>query len=116
MKIVITIIALLLGLLSIAAGVAKVTLVPEEVAFLSQFGFSTALTISFGAAQVFGGLLLMLPQTRFYGCVIAGIAFALSVVLLLIIGDIPFAGVSLVPLILTGVIAYQSFSGAKQRL
>jgi hypothetical protein len=109
-KIVITIVAVLLGLLSIAAGFAKVTLIPEELAFLGQFGFSTALTVSFGAVQILGGLLLMLPKARFYGSLIVGIAFALSVVLLLVAGDLSFAAVSLAPLILTGLIAYQSFS------
>lgn len=108
MKVAITIIAVLIGLLSIAAGAAKIALVPEEVSFLSQFGFTSALTVAFGIAQLLGGLLLVIPATRFFGSIVAGLAFALSVVLLLIGGNLPFAGVSLIPVGLAGLIAYQS--------
>lgn len=99
---------MLIGLLSIAAGAAKITLVPEEVKFLSQFGFTSALTVTFGIVQVLGGLLLVIPTTRFIGSFIVGLAFALSVVLLLIAGNLPFAGVSLIPVGLAGLVAYQS--------
>lgn len=110
MKIAITIVAVLIGLLSIAAGAAKVALVPEEVEFLSQFGFTTVLTIVFGAAQILAGIFLLVPIARFYGALIAAIAFLLSAALLLVAGNTAFAGVSLVPVILAGLIAYQSFS------
>ena len=113
MKIVITIVAVLIGLLSIAAGAAKIALVPEEVEFLSQFGFTPVLTVFFGTVQVLGGLLLVIPITRFYGSLIAAIAFALSAALLLVAGNVTFAGVSLVPVILASLIAYKSFSAGR---
>lgn len=113
MKIVIAILAVLLGLLSIAAGGAKVALVPDEVAFLSQFGFSTVLTVLFGAAQVLGGVLLVIPVTRAYGALIAAAAFALSAALVLVAGNFAFAGVSLVPVILAVLIAYHSVSAKR---
>lgn len=108
MKVATTIVAVLISLLSIAAGAAKIALVPEEVSFLSQFGFTSALTVTFGIAQVLGGLLLVIPTTRFFGSLIVGLAFALSAVLLLIGGNLPFAGVSLIPVGLAGLVAYQS--------
>ena len=110
MKTASTLLALLIGLLSIAAGGAKIALVPEEVAFLSQFGFTTALTMSYGAVQILGGLLLIIPKTRFYGAIITAIAFAMSAVLLLVAGNIAFAGVSVVPVILAGFIANRGFT------
>lgn len=113
MRIVVTILAVLIGLLSIAAGAAKIALVPEEVAFLSQFGFTNVLTISFGLVQVLGGLLIVIPVTRFYGALVAAVAFAFSAVLLLIAGNLAFAGVSLVPVLLASWIAYQSFAGRR---
>ena len=113
MKIVLTIVAMLIGLLSITAGAAKIFLAPEEVEFLSQFGFTTVLTVSFGTIQVLAGLLLMIPITRFYGSLIAALAFALSATLLLVAGKLAFAGVSLVPVILASLIAYQIFSAAR---
>lgn len=99
----------MIGLLSLAAGAAKIALVPEEVDFLSQFGFTNILTIAFGALQVLGGLLIIIPKTRFYGGLAAGIAFLLSVALLLVTGKTAFAGVSLVPVIFAGWVAYQSY-------
>lgn len=110
MKVAITIVTLLIGLLSIAAGAAKIALVPDEVRFLSQFGFTPALIITFGITQVLGGVLLVFPATRAYGSIVAGIAFALSALLLLIGGNLVFAGISLVPVCLAGLIGYRSYA------
>lgn len=100
-------VAVLIGLLSLAAGAAKIALVPEERSFLGQFGFTDALTIAFGIVQVLGGLLIMFAGTRFFGAILAGAAFALSFALLLVGGQLAFAALSLVPVGLAGVIAYQ---------
>lgn len=108
MKITITIIAVLLGLLSIAAGGAKIALVPEELKFLSQFGFTNTLTIVYGIIQVLAGILLLIPKTRLYASIIAVLAFGLSVVLLFMAGNLPFAGISLIPVVLAGLVAYFS--------
>lgn len=112
MKIVVAVVAVLLGLLSIAAGVAKIALLPDEVAFLSQFGFGTLLIAFFGTVQFLGGILLVIPRTRSPGALVAALAFGLSAVLLLVAGNSAFAGVSLVPAILAGLIAYRGFSAA----
>jgi len=101
----------MIGLLSIAAGAAKIALVPEEAEFLSQFGFTNALTMSFGIVQALGGLLLVIPVTRFYGSLMVAAGFTLSAVLLGASGNAVFAGVSLVPIMLAGFVAYRSFSG-----
>ncbi|NNF51925.1 MAG: hypothetical protein HKN59_05770 [Gammaproteobacteria bacterium] len=111
MKIAVTVLAIMIGLLSLAAGGAKIALVPNEVEFLSQFGFTNILTVAFGIAQVIGGLLLFIPGTRFYGSMIAAAGFALSAVLVLASGNTAFAGVSLVPCILAGFVAYRSYRG-----
>jgi hypothetical protein len=111
-KIVVAVVAVLLGLLSIAAGVAKIALLPDEVAFLSQFGFGTLLIAFFGTVQFLGGILLVIPRTRSPGALVAALAFGLSAVLLLVAGNSAFAGVSLVPAILAGLIAYRGFSAA----
>ncbi|NNF66408.1 MAG: hypothetical protein HKM98_02760 [Gammaproteobacteria bacterium] len=112
MKIAITIIAVLIGLLSIAAGGAKVALVPEEVEFLGQFGLTNALIVVFGTVQVLGGLLMVIPKTRVVGSIIAALGFAVSAVLLLMAGNAAFAGVSLVPVVLALVVA---FKGSERR-
>jgi len=108
MKIAVTLLAVMIGLLSIAAGAAKMALVPEEAEFLGQFGFTNALTIAFGIVQALGGLLLVIPFTRFYGSLIAAAGFALSAILILVSGNAVFAVVSLVPLMLAAFVAYRS--------
>ena len=55
MKIAAYALVIVIGLLSIAAGAAKITLVPDEVEFLGQFGFTNTLTIFFGIAQLASG-------------------------------------------------------------
>ena len=113
MKLARTVLAVILGLLSIAAGVAKVALVPEEATFLQSFGFTDALIIAFGLIQVLGGVLLAVPRTRAYGASICFVGFTVSAVLLLIDGKLAFGGVSLLPVALCAFIAYQSFSSRR---
>ena len=115
MKIAVTVIAVLIGLLSLAAGGAKIALVPQEVVFLSQFGFVKGHTVSFGVVQVAGGLLMLIPMTRLFGALIAAAGFALSGALLLAAGNTAFAGVSLVPVLLAGFVAYQDMSARQAR-
>ena len=110
MKIAVTVVAVLIGLLSLAAGGAKIALVPQEVVFLSQFGFVKGHTVSFGVVQVVGGLLMLIPKTRLIGALIAAAGFALSVALLMAAGNMAFAGVSLMPVLLAGFVAYQAMS------
>ena len=109
MKIAITIIAVLIGLLSIAAGGAKVALVPEEVEFLGQFGLTNALIVVFGTVQVLAGLLMVMPKTRVVGSIIAALGFAASAVLLVMAGNAAFAGVSLLPVVLALLVAFKGF-------
>ena len=113
MKIAVTIVAVLIGLLSLAAGAAKIALVPQEVVFLSQFGFVKGHTVSFGVVQAVAGLLMLISKTRVLGALIAAAGFALSVALLLTVGNTVFAGVSLVPVLLAGMVAYQDMSARK---
>jgi len=108
-RIAIIILVVLIGLLSIAAGAAKISLIPDEAEFLSQFGFTDALTITFGAVQFIGGVLLLIPPSRFYGSLIVATGFALSAALLMVAGNTTFAGVSLVPVIFAVLIARQSY-------
>ncbi len=112
MKIAITALAVLLGLLSIAAGGAKLSLVPGEVAFLNQFGLTEGLIIAFGVLQVLGGVLLVVPRTRLIGSLICSFGFALSAGLLLAAGNAAFGAVSFLPVVIGGFIAYRSFATA----
>ncbi len=107
MKIATTIISTLIALLSIAAGAAKIMLVPEEAEFLAQFGFTEPLTITFGIAQALGGVLIVAPALRLYGACICAALFSVSAILISTTGDLLFAGVSLLPVLFSGFIIYQ---------
>lgn len=105
MKTAIWIIALLIGLLSIAAGAAKIALLPDEAAFLGRMGLSSAAIIAFGAFQAIAGLLMLLPSQRRKGAAAVAAGFALSALLLLLDENSAMAVISLVPLSLALFIA-----------
>lgn len=108
MKVVVTVLAVLTGLLSIAAGAAKVALVPNEAEFLAGFGLSEFTMRLFGIVQIVGGLLLAVPATRIIGGLVAATGFAVSAALIFASGNVAFGGVSLVPVSLALLVAFRS--------
>ena len=58
----------LLVLLGGAAGFAKVTQAPPEVAFFAGLGLGAMVVIVFGVLQIAGALSLIFAKTRFYWC------------------------------------------------
>jgi len=95
-------------LLSIAAGLAKVMQVPEEVTFLTGLGLDNTMIFVFGAIQIVGGILLAIPKSRMYGSVLVVIAFLLSAILVFVGEDFIFGIVSIFPVVITGYIGYQT--------
>ncbi len=110
MKVAYIIVLVILTLLAISSGVAKVLLVQREVDFFGQYGFSKSALIVFGSLQVIGGLLLPISKTRFAGAAIVAITFLVSLIVLLMDGNIPAGMVTLVALLLLGVVMKQSLS------
>jgi hypothetical protein len=109
MKLALKITGILIGLLSIAAGFAKASLVPEEADFLSGLGLSETMIISFGILQILGGILFIIPKTlRYGGCVVA-LGFIASAILILMTGNLLFFVISCLPAALAGWIAFNSF-------
>lgn len=113
MKIVNIVIVVLITVLSIAAGFAKVMQVPEEMAFLQGLGLSSTLIVIFGLVQIVGGLGLVLVKTRLFGAILTTLGFAISAVLIFVDGNLSFGLFSLLPVALAGSIIYQSLSGKK---
>ena len=109
MKIAFTIILALLTLLAIASGLTKVLLLPQDVDFFGRHGFSNPTLVAFGAAQLIGGVLLPFGRTRFVGAAIVAITFIVSLVLLLLDGNIPVSIVTLVATLLLGVVMKRSW-------
>ena len=112
MKIVSTIVLLLLMFLAISAGVAKLGLMQQDVDFFGKYGFSNPMLIAFGVAQLIGGIFLAFRKTRFWGAAIVAVTFLISLVLLLIEGNVAVSIVTLVAIVLLGVVMKQSWHAA----
>ena len=104
MKTVNILIIVIIALLSIAAGAAKVMQAPEEMAFLQSVGLNKTLIIVFGVVQIAAGIMLAPGKTRFPGAVLAALAFAVSAVLLFVGGNLAFGLFSILPVALAGYV------------
>ncbi|NVJ67576.1 MAG: DoxX family protein [Gammaproteobacteria bacterium] len=108
-KITITL-TVLIALLSLAAGIAKVMQTPKEIDFLTQQGLSLNLILIFGSVQIAGGLLMHIPKTTLIGNAICCIAFLASSVLLFKSGNVGFGLFSLLPVIISIFLMYKLLS------
>lgn len=99
----------ILVLLSLGAGAAKVLRVPDEVKFFQDLGLAVDLLLIFGAAQVLAAILLLVPNTRLPGAIVAGGLMLLSAAMILLNGQALFAVVSLLPVALAGVVIAAQF-------
>ena len=98
----------LLILLGGAAGLAKVTQAPPEIAFFAGLGLGAIVVVVFGVLQLAGAVSLIFAKTRFIGAILLDVTFSLSVVMILMTGQIGFALVSLVPVLMAGWVIYDT--------
>lgn len=110
MKIFFNVILVILVFLAISSGVTKVMLMQQDVDFFGQYGFTNSILIIYGAIQVLGGVLLVPPKTRIIGALSVAITFLISLVVLVMAGNIPVAILTLVCVALLGIIIKQSFT------
>ncbi len=103
---IVNILLVLLILLSIASGVAKVMLVPQDLALFTAAGFSETGLIAYGVSQIVGGLLLIAPKTRLIGAIFLAFNFLVSTVVIYQSGNMGFAMFSLTPVVMAIVIAF----------
>jgi hypothetical protein len=111
MKLVKLLPLLIVILLSLAAGLAKVMLVPQELAFLGDFGFTNSMIILYGIVQILSGVLVIPRKTRIAGSIGAAISFLGSTALILLSGNLVFTVVSFIPI---GLSFYILFATKKQ--
>jgi len=109
MKLASTVILILLALLAVSSGATKIALMQQDVDFFGKFGFSKAILITFGATQLIGGVLLPFKKTRFSGAAIVAITYLVSLVLLLMEGNMPVSVATGVATLLLGVVMKQSW-------
>ena len=112
MKIAYTIILVILTFLAISAGITKVMLMQRDVDFFGMYGFSDLILVVYGTAQLIGGVLIPFNKTRFVGAAIVAITFLVSLVVLLMDGNIPVSIVTIIMMLLLGVVMKQSWKTA----
>lgn len=101
MKIFFYIILAILVFLAISSGVTKILLMPQDVEFFGQYGFSNPILIAYGLTQLVGGIILAIPKTRVIGTAIVAVTFLISAVVLFLSGNIP---ITIVTLVFTGLL------------
>lgn len=112
MKIVSTIILVILILLAVSSGITKVTLMQRDVDFFGKYGFSDPILVAYGLVQLIGGVLLVFKKTRFFGAAIVAVTFLISLVVLLMEGNIPVSIATVVATLLLGVVMKWSWKTA----
>ena len=107
MKIAFVILLVILTFLAVSSGMTKILLLQQEVEFFGRFGFSNPLLIAFGAVQLIGGVLLPFKKTRFTAAAIVASTFLVSLVILLMDGNIPMSIVTLIAALLLFLVMKQ---------
>jgi len=116
MKIASVVILVVLIFLAISSGIVKIALLPQEVEFFGKYGFTNPMLIAYGTTQLIGGILLVFWKTRFIGAVTVATTFLISLVVLLVDGNIPVSIATIVAMALLGVVAKQSWEIASSDL
>lgn len=99
---------IVLTLLSITAGTAKIMQVPNEVEFFQGAGFSTNVVILFGVVQLAGGFLLVFHKTRTTGAILVAATLCLSTVMIFMSGKTGFGLFSILPVLMAGILIIEN--------
>ncbi len=94
--------------MSLSAGLVKVLQMPQEVQFFERAGLGITMLILLGAGQIVGSVLTVLPKFRKPGATIIATGFLASSIVIFMTGDLAFAAISLLPVVLTGVLFYDT--------
>ena len=100
--------------LSGSSGFAKLLLVQQDVDFFGKYGINTSGVLFFGAAQLAGAVMLVFPKTRLSGVALVAITFLISVALLVLDGNVPFAVFTAIALLLLLYLARASLDHRKK--
>jgi hypothetical protein len=102
-----TLIWILLALLGVAAGIAKMLQSPQEMAFFQgQIGFSAEAIMAFGLLQFVTGAMLIFKKTRLLGAALLGVTLLLSSIVIFMAGEISFGVVSLIPVLMADLVVW----------
>jgi len=98
MKIIKVVLIILIAILGLSAGAAKISLMPEEMEFFSKVGMNDTMLFVFGLIQLIGALLFIFSKTRKIGANILAFTFGASSIIIFLAGKIAFGLFSLLPI------------------
>lgn len=107
-RIVIRILTYALAALGVAAAAPKILQMPQELEFLKAIGFSAIAVSILGVIQLAGGVLLFSEKSRLPGAMLTALAFLISSVAIFTGGNTKFGLISLLPVVLTIIVAYDT--------
>ena len=94
------IILIVLVVMSLGAGLAKVLQMQQEVQFFDEAGLGLGPLMFLGLIQIVGGGLAIVTKTHTFGLLFIALGFFLSTIVIFLTGNIGFAFGSLVPVVL----------------
>jgi hypothetical protein len=98
---------ILLALLGVAAGAAKMLQAPQEMAFFQrEMGFSAEAIMAFGLLQFVAGAMLVFKKTRMVGAALLSITLLLSSIVIFMAGEIGFGVISLIPVLMADLVVW----------
>ena len=98
---------ILLALLGVAAGIAKMLQTPQEMTFFQgQMGFSAEAIMAFGLLQFVAGAMLVFKKARMIGAALLGITLLLSSIAIFMAGETGFGVVSLIPVLMADLVVW----------
>jgi len=110
MKIFFYVVLTILTLLAVSSGMTKILLLQQDVDFFGKYGFTNPILMAYGAIQLLGGILLVLPKSRVVGAILVAITFLISAVVLVMENNIPLTIVTFICVLLLGFIIKRSYS------
>ena len=116
MKIAFKVILGVLVLLAISSGVTKIMLMPQEIEFFGKYGFNDIMLIIFGVVQVIGGAAMIMPKFRTYGASAVIVTFGISLILLIVEGNYPVSGVTLIAMALLALVIKQNHITSRSKM
>ncbi len=99
---------IMLVILSLAAGGAKVSSMPQEIQLFQDSGIHPTWLLPLGSLQIIGGLLAIYHRTRRVGSVVIALGFLLSTIVIFMTGNCAFGVFSLLPVLLCAFIFWRS--------
>jgi hypothetical protein len=102
-----TLIWILLALLGVAAGIAKMLQAPQEMAFFQgAMGFSAEAIMAFGLLQFIAGVMLVFKKARLIGAALLGVTLILSSIVIFMAGEVVFGVISLIPVLMADLVVW----------